>query len=63
MHLVKLDLNFSSFPSHITILYRGGGEIVYRDKKQGVPRVLAAIVFFVSLKVTDIYISKLAILG
>ena len=36
---------------------------MYRDKKQGVPRVLAAIVFFVSLKVTDIYISKLAILG
>ena len=45
MHLVKLDLNFSSFPSHITTLYRGGGgEIVYRDKKQGVPRVLAASV-------------------
>ena len=63
MHLVKLDLNISSFPSHITTLYRGGGEIVYRDKKQGVPRGLAAIVFVVSLKVTDIYISKLAILG
>ena len=46
MHVVKLDLNFSSFPSHITTLYRGGGEIVYRDKKQGVPRVLAAIVGF-----------------
>ena len=44
MHLVKLDLNFSSFPSHITTLYKGGGEIVHRDKKQGVPRVLAAIV-------------------
>ena len=46
MCLVKLELNLSSFPSHITTLYRGGGggEIVYRDKKQGVPRVLAAIV-------------------
>ena len=45
MHLLNLDLNFSSFPSHITTLYRGGGgEIVYRDKKHGVPKVLAAIV-------------------
>ena len=44
MYLVNLDLNFSSFPSHITTLYRGGGEIAYRDKKHSVPRVLAAIV-------------------
>ena len=45
MHLVNLDLNFSSFPSHITTLYRGGGgEIAHRDKKHSVPRVLAAIV-------------------
>ena len=46
MYLVNIDLNFSSFPSHITTLYRegGGGEIAYRDKKHGVPRVLAAIV-------------------
>ena len=44
MHLFNLDLNFSSFPSHITTLYMGGGEIVYGDKKHGVPRVLAAIV-------------------
>ena len=46
MYLVNLDLNFSSFPSHITTLYGGGGggEIAYRDKKHSVPRVLAAIV-------------------
>ena len=44
MYLVNLDLNFSSFPSHITTVYRGGGEIAYRDKKHSVPRVLAAIV-------------------
>ena len=44
MYLVNLDLNLSSFPSHITTLYRGGGEIAYRDKKHSVPRVLAAIV-------------------
>ena len=44
MYLVNLDLNFPSFPSHITTLYRGGGEIAYRDKKHSVPRVLAAIV-------------------
>ena len=31
--------------SRITTLYRvGGGEIAYRDKKHGVPRVLATIV-------------------
>ena len=41
---MKLDLNFSSFPSHIKTFYRGGGEIVYRDKKHGVPRLLAAII-------------------
>ena len=45
MHLVKLDLNFSSFPSHITDnIVQRGGEILYRDKKHGVPRVLAVIV-------------------
>ena len=44
MYLVNLDLNLSSFPSHITTLYRGGGEIGYREKKHSVPRVLAAIV-------------------
>ena len=44
MHWVNLDLNFSSFPSHITTLYRGGREIAYRDKKHSAPRVLAAIV-------------------
>ena len=45
MHLVNLDLNFSSFPSYITTFYRGGGgEIAYRDKKHSVPRFLAAIV-------------------
>ena len=63
MYLVNLDLNFSSFPSHITTLYRGGGEIAYRDKKHSVPRVLAVIVFFVYLNVTDIEISQMAILG
>ena len=63
MYLVNLDLNVSSFPSHITPLYRGGGEIAYRDKKHSVPRALAAIVFFVSLNVTDIEISQMAILG
>ena len=25
MYLLNLDLNFSSFPSHITTLYSGGG--------------------------------------
>ena len=47
MHLFNVDLNFCLFPCHITTLYRGcmgGGEIVYRDKKHGAPRVLAAIV-------------------
>ena len=30
--------------------FMGGGEIAYRDKKHSVQRVLAANVFFVSLK-------------
>ena len=48
MHLLNLDFDFSSFPSHITTLYRGGGgEIAYKDKKHGAPRVLVAIVALV----------------
>ena len=42
MHLVKLDLNCSSFPGHITTLYRGGGEDSDRDKKHGASRVIVA---------------------
>ena len=58
---VKSQFFFVSQPYYNIV--QGGGEIVYRDKKQGVPRVLGAIVFFVSLKVTDIYMSKMGILG